>query len=49
MVASGCPGLAGEAVDELAVVDGQDVHACHGSDASEAAQEADAPTQQLLP
>lgn len=43
MVASGCPGLADEAGDELAVVVGQDVHDCYESDAVEAAQEANAP------
>ena len=42
MAARGRPGLAGEAVGELAAVVGQDVLDFHGCDALEAAQEVDA-------
>lgn len=43
MAASGCPGLAGEAVVELAAVVGQDVRGCPASAAVEAAQEVNTP------
>ena len=42
MAARRCPGLAGEAVGELAAVVGQDVQDSHGGDALQAAQEVDA-------